>query len=1037
MLIAECLRRKLKYLYGVMFALYLSFPAYGFTPIQGPLLSASSVAPNLMLLVDNSGSMNHVLRAANYNNSVDYGSVYSASYGCQYRSCGYFQSAEITLENTYVSGFITGACANGYFMFYTNATVSYCLKLPTPSGSSTLYSANYLAYLISIAGSKTRDFTDGSIPVDSRMSAAINVATTLVTNNRGIRTGLSVLNPTSGSVVTFPVNDISTSDTSGNFKKLTSAISALSANGGTPLAETYYDITRYFRGMSSFYTSNVTYTSPIQYRCQKNYGVVITDGLPSNDRTFPTKASQDTDAAGKLPNWDGINNDGPNTGTNADGDTLYLDDLAKFAYDIDMRTGASTPALDNSGKSWDNAGFNKQNLSTYTIGYTASNQMLVDAAAYGHGSYYQANDSSALTNALNAALSDINSKAGSGGAGAANSSTLQSGARFYQTLYDPTDWHGTINAFDLDSTTGALSAVKWSTDTLITTTSTAPTYQSWNTDGKGSAITLDFLKFSPTQQSVLTNSAPTTPIGITGADLIAWTKGVNKTGLRSRTRLLGDIVNSPLVVAIPTDKTAADLVGDASYTTYLATKASTMTYSLLVNGNDGFLHVINADGTQRYAYMPSTVLPSISTLAALDYGISKHVFTVDGQLGVFDVQSATGATWQTVAYGGTGAGGKAFFAVQLFEGGGSNTVKALWDIRAPDTSTPSNDFNDLGYTYARPDVARMADGTGVVVVGNGYGSFAGTAALFVLNAETGALIRKIPIPTQTGETDNGLSSIKLRVNAQNTVQSAYGGDLKGRMWKFDLSGATSASWGVAFGGSPLFTAPRGAKQPITVQPLLLDHPINGKIVYFGTGKFSETADKQTTDLQDFYAVWDADGGTGGYVETNLQAQSILTSITTNGSQYFTTSTTDVDWTKKNGWYLPLSASGQYLGERIIYPAQTSRGRIIFTTAAVNSTDPCESTGTGRLFELDAIKGGMLSYAVLDTSGDGAVDTTNDKLTSGLAFGSGLPNLASIVSGSSGTPDNKYIPDSSGNIIKLIEKGGDANVYQRIMWRQIQ
>jgi type IV pilus assembly protein PilY1 len=67
---------------------------------------------------------------------------------------------------------------------------------------------------------------------------------------------------------------------------------------------------------------------------------------------------------------------------------------------------------------------------------------------------------------------------------------------------------------------------------------------------------------------------------------------------------------------------------------------------------------------------------------------------------------------------------------------------------------------------------------------------------------------------------------------------------------------------VAFSGKPLFTAAGGTTQPITAQPLLADNSLGGKEVFFGTGKFNETADKTNKDLQAFYAVWDADGGSG-------------------------------------------------------------------------------------------------------------------------------------------------------------------------------
>jgi type IV pilus assembly protein PilY1 len=1064
---AKALRGGLKYLYGALLALYLASPVYAFTPAQVPLLSSPAVPPNLMLLVDNSGSMYNIIWDSGFDASVNRPDISYFSTQCISGlvtvPCPFIStiSGDDTLSLGDISSFnvfsLSLMCLSGGHPVFRGG-VQYCLNLPDPAGNGlTRYTADYISYLIDLVRPGVfgvRNYLNGVIPNDFRMNVAKSVATNLVTNNTSLRIGLATFNDPNnfdlgpgGKIArvvtdlapvarsTYQPDEVSQDQATKNSDALKLAITDLTPTANTPLAETYYEITRYFRGMSPFYQRGSDYVSPIQYRCQKNYGVVITDGLPTYDRTFPTNDPDDVlDTTRSLPNWDlNAANDGANLSGDGEGDTLYLDDLAKFAYDIDLRRDAVTTGGDLTGKSWDTAGFAKQNLSTYTIGFTASNQMLNDAAndTHGHGKYFQANDSAGLTSALNLALSDIYAKVGSGAGGAANSSTLQTGTQFYQTLYDPTDWHGTIKAFNLDKITGALSAPVWTTDTAIVTGSTPPVFESWSTLSTPTRIPLEYANFSPAQQTALNATLPT---NATGAELIAWAKGTANAKFRARPRLLGDIVNSSLGIALPSQKTASDLTGDTTYTTYLATKANSMTPSILANANDGFFNVINtSDGSRRYAYMPSTALTSLATIASANYGSGVHKFTLDGQISVFDTQLSAGSAWRTVAYGGTGAGGKAFFAIKLFEGT-SNTVSALWEVKAPDTSNANNKFNNLGYAYSKPDVARMADGTGIVVVGNGYGSFTGRASLYVLNANTGAFIAEIQTPVLNNETDNGLSSVKLRVNAQNVVQAAYAGDLKGRLWKFDMSGATAASWKVAFGGAPLFTAPRGANQPITVQPFVLDHPLSGKIVYFGTGKFIEVADKQTTALQDFYAIWDADSGAGSTVEANLQAQAVNGSVISNGTTYFTSTTNDVDWSVKKGWYMPLSAVAPYLGERIIYPAQTSRGRIIFSTASVNSADPCESTGTGRVFELNAATGSMLNYQVLDTSGDRAINRS-DLLVAGLGY-IGIPVVSAIVAGTGDGNEVKIVNNSTGsNTDNLVEKGGSGS--QRIMWRQIQ
>ena len=1017
-------------LLGLLLSFYLTAPAYAFTPSDSPLLSAAAVPPNVMLLIDDSGSMNSIIYASGFN---------PADNPTPARQCNALlglclSSTAITGDTIFLSSLPTSGCSGGAYAFYNNSIAPLCLKLPDPVGSgNTRYSGDYISYVVSLAiNNGTRDFTTGAIPNDYRINVARNVSTALVTSNRTLRMGLSTFNPATsnnsgnGGYIARSISDlapvsgsVTQAQADTNYNALISSINALSAVANTPLAETYYEITRYMRGMAPYYNSTpTTYTSPIQYRCQKNYGVVITDGLPTFDRTFPTN---DPLGGSRLPNWDGVNNDGNNLNGDNEGDTLYLDDIAKFAFDIDMRSTGT----DAAGKSWNAVDFPKQNMNTYTVGFTAANDMLSDAASYGQGKYYQATDSTGLNAALSSALSDITSKAGSGGSGVASGTILASGTSYFQTSYDPKDWRGTIKSFGFTSS-GAVntSTTLWTTDTTIVPGATAPTYQSWNTTSNA-AVTLAYGNFSPAQQTTLSQSLPT---GITGNDLVEWSKGTNKAGLKVRSVLLGDIINSPLVLAAPTDKTAADLSGDTTYSAYLTTKAANMNANLVVNANDGFVNIINsANGTRRYAYMPSSVLPSLRLIADPTYinGVS-HKFLVDGQVGVFDAQSGT--SWKTLAIGGTGAGGKTFYGLQLFDASAGNVIKALWEVSAPNTASTANAFNDLGYAYARPEVARLADGRWAAFISNGYGSNSGVAALYVLDVRDGSLIKKIVIDST--ETTNGLSSVKLKVNSSNVVQAAYGGDLKGRLWKFDLSATSTDSWGVAFSGKPLFTTAGGATQPITAQPLLADNSVGGKQIFFGTGKFNETADKTNKDLQAFYSVWDADGGSGQLTVSSLQAQAVTGVFSGSTGQFVTTSQNDTTYPAEKGWYLPLVYNSALTGERVINQASLVLGRIIFTTASVDTTDPCSSFGTGKLVELDAFSGKMLNYAVLDTNADGVVDS-NDTISSGVVFTGGIPTLNAIVNGAT----RKIVNDSSGGITTLVEKPGGGS--RRIMWRQIQ
>ncbi|MDY7566516.1 PilC/PilY family type IV pilus protein [Pseudomonas sp. RTC3] len=1012
------------FLTGVFLGLFLATPAYAFSPSDSPLLSAGAVAPNVILLVDNSGSMNNLIRATGFDQTATQTQVYNCSSNS---NCSSLVALDMTSENQFLSTLNQGTCTTGYDGFKLSISGSasvYCLKLPDPVGSgNTRISTRYIAYLIGLMTTLTKDYTDGSIPNDYRINVARNVSSALVTSNRNLRIGLATFNPPNysdsgpGGNISRSISDLSVvtgsvtqtqADT--NYNALISAIKGLGAIANTPLAETYYEITRYFRGMTPYYNSTPsTYTSPIQYRCQKNYGVVITDGLPTYDRTFPTN---DPLGGSRLPNWDGNSaNDGANLSGDNEGDTLYLDDIAKFAYDIDLRSTGN----DAAGKSWDSVDYPTQNLSTYTVGFTAANQMLSDAARYGHGTYYQATDSAGLNAALSSALNDITSKAGSGGGGAVSSSNLSSTSQTYTSVYDSADWRGTIKAFNFNTDGSVSTTPSWTTDTTIVP-GISPTYQSWNTTSNA-AITLAYSNFSIAQQATLN-----LPTGTNGSDLIEWSKGTNKSGFKVRTVLLGDIINSRLMYASPSDATASDSTGDTSYSAFLDKKVVGMSPSLVVNANDGLVNVIDpSNGTRRYAYMPSSVLNNLHYVADPAYinGVT-HKFLADGQISIVDAQ--LGTAWKTLAIGGVGAGGKAFYAIQLYDGTAGNSISALWEIRAPDIANTANDFNDLGYAYAKPEVAQLADGRWAAFIGNGYGSSTGVAALYVVDIRDGSLIRKIIVDSTGG---NGLSSVKLRVNAQSVVQYAYGGDLKGQMWKFDFTSSAPAS-GISFSNTPLFIAPGGTSQPITAQPVIGNLPSLGYLVYFGTGKLSEVADKTSTARQAFYAVLDNDGASARYGESQLQAQS-FTGATVTGSQYFTTSQTPVDYTTQKGFYLPLVVSGVLAGERVLYQAQLSFGRLFFTTAIIDTADPCSSSGSGRFVDIDAVSGAMLNYAVLDTTGDRVVDSS-DSITSGIMFSGGVPNLSGAVSNSSGT-QNLMLPTPQ------TELGGVFN--RRVMWRQIQ
>ena len=194
---------------------------------------------------------------------------------------------------------------------------------------------------------------------------------------------------------------------------------------------------------------------------------------------------------------------------------------------------------------------------------------------------------------------------------------------------------------------------------------------------------------------------------------------------------------------------------------------------------------------------------------------------------------------------------------------------------------------DLGYSYSAPTIfpsnARQASGLKlpsndlehpwVVVFGNGYGSQSGRAVLYVLDALSGKLIKKIDTKSDPKNVNtsvkNGLSSpAELDIDGDGLVDFVYAGDLYGNLWKFDFRSKDPKDWDVVKDNGnnpqPLFTTMQNGSsirlgQPITSRPDIVAHnKKKGYIIVFGTGQFLGPGDFADTNTQSLFGIWDSD-----------------------------------------------------------------------------------------------------------------------------------------------------------------------------------
>ena len=262
-------------------------------------------------------------------------------------------------------------------------------------------------------------------------------------------------------------------------------------------------------------------------------------------------------------------------------------------------------------------------------------------------------------------------------------------------------------------------------------------------------------------------------------------------------------------------------------------------------------------GQEKWAYIPSMVLPKLALLADKDYD-RKHRFLVDATPAVADVCFANCAAsdlgvadWRTILVGGLGKGGRAYYALDITD---PDTPKALWEF------TDDN----LGYTYGTPQIGKLADGTWVVLFASGYnnGETAGgdgVGRLFVLKAKDGTKAFDSISTGVGGSTDpSGLARIaalSASPMADATMLAAYAGDLLGNLWRFDLNNTIAPEGREAQLLAKLKNGSDEA-QPITARPTIAQVRTGQYIVIVGTGKLLSIEDSSDGTVQSIYGLID-------------------------------------------------------------------------------------------------------------------------------------------------------------------------------------
>lgn len=483
----------------------------------------------------------------------------------------------------------------------------------------------------------------------------------------------------------------------------------------------------------------------------------------------------------------------------------------------------------------------------------------------------------------------------------------------------------------------------------------------------------------------------------------------NNVLFRQRTSKLGAMVNPPSIYMGGERDFAYDLAstvdGRNSYLAY-ATAKRTLPTSLFVATNAGAMHALNATtGVELAAYMPRRSLRRMLNYADAAYNFE---YTLDGPLSEHDIYDGT--NWNHMAVGTGGRGEPLIYAVRspLNQTTTPNRTPSQQDFRwetGPDLINDSGpDANggrvDMGYITNPVRSGQTIGGAWVVVVNNGHynGQTNGSrAGLVVLNANTGAKLRTIPLPTGF-DAGRGLSGVTLVRNTDKRIVAAYAGDTNGNLWRFDLRGSPS-DWRVSY-NRPLFTTANN--RPIYGSPAWQAHPNGGNVVVVATGILLQDSDLGDTAVNEsIYGIWDptttgaADESSFTTVSTSqLLEQSVAqsTAVVSGGNTFFQATRNRPNWTVHRGWRLPLGHT--YAGERSIDQIRNlGKSVLINTTVLSQPSDPnvemCSASNlpANYIYSLNAVDGA--STRSFDTDGDGRLDDVAVVLLSGGGYSRGM------------------------------------------------
>ncbi|MGB8326155.1 MAG: PilC/PilY family type IV pilus protein, partial [Steroidobacteraceae bacterium] len=864
----------------------------------------------------------------------------------------------------------------------------------------TLYTGNWLNWY---GGPPDAD------PV-TRLQTVQSAATTLVSAIDGVNVGLmrysnnpagiaiSLDAAAEGGMVTQEIANVATARDS-----MVRTVLSYTAAGLTPLSETLYEAGQYLAGRNVDYglTSRIdantpfpsvaasrradnpaVYRSPITNQCQRNFVVLLTDGLPTADNSADDKIT----ALPGFPTLVGGQCEGTGPGR-------CLGDIAAYLNKADLSPLPGT-----------------QNATTYTIGFgpeVAGTTLLDRVAQRGGGQSFLASNGTQLADALQQILGNVLETSSSFTTPAVSINAFnrtETLNELYISVFRPTDrlhWPGNVKKYGLqngrivdangaDAIDAATGFFRSGTRSFWSATADGDRVEAGGAVSQQPApadrhvytfiptvanrdLTAQVNAFSVDNATNLT--AAVLALDGTGParnDLIDYFRGrdvkdLNANGNTAEAQpFMGDPLHArPAAIAYGGSLAAPDARDIAVY----------------VPTNDGFLHAIDAQtGRELWAFIPPELLPRLQNLYR-DPGATQRTYGLDGDVRVlkFDanqdgIVDATQGDRVWIFFG-MRRGGRFYYALDVTD---RTRPRLLWKIGP-------TDLPGVGETWSMPAVARVKIGGAaqngenlVLIFGGGYDdaqeNYGYTTdqsghRIYMVDAASGQLLWYAGGPGGAGTPDLALAKMTnsipgrvtvLDTNGDGLADRMYAGDMGGRLWRFDITNgnprAQLVAGGVlaALGDGGAGSAPLDSNRRFYYAPDVALIQRRGADPYYnlavGSGYRGHPLEVATRDR--FYAIRDK----APFTRLAQADYDALAPITEANLVDITDNLTGASVpTDKRGWKLELRLNGGWLGEKVLAEALTVNGVILFPTyqpVTGTAIDPCApANGLNRVYAL--------------------------------------------------------------------------------------